>query len=146
VCFDGSGKEEALIWVVGAESNHEVPAGVHHERVSTHGYRGEVGVVVGLVVTCVIGAAQDGLEDVAVEVKGMAAGIVVVDDYFDNLVLLENEWVRVFAVDGGIVGVCATCEGCVKGGNFGSDVADIVEECTGKIFSRLKLTRRIDTD
>jgi hypothetical protein len=108
VCFDGTGEEEALIWVVGAESNHEVPAGVHHERVSTHGYRGEVGVVVGLVVTCVIGAAQDGLEDVAVEVKGMAAGIVVVDDYFDNLVLLEDEWVRVFAVDGGIVGVCAT--------------------------------------
>jgi len=67
----------------------------------------------------------------------MAAGIVVVDDYFDNLVLLENKWVRVFAVNGGIVGVCATCEGCVKSGDFGSDIGDIIEECTRRILVAL---------
>jgi hypothetical protein len=103
-------------------------------------------VIVGLVVTCIFRAAQDSLEGVAVEVKGMAAGVVVVDDYFDNLVLLENEWVGVFAVDGGIVGICATCEGCVKSGDFGGDIGDIIEECTGEIFSRSVLTRKTDTD
>jgi hypothetical protein len=64
----------------------------------------------------------------------MAAGIIVVDDYFDNLVLLENEWVGVFAVDCGIIGVFATCKGCVKSGDFGRDVGDIVEECTEEIL------------
>jgi hypothetical protein len=135
-----------LIWVVGAESDDEVSAGVDHEGVSAHGYRGEVGVVVGLVVACVFGAAQDGLEGVPVEMKGMAAGVVVVDDYFDDLVLLEDEWVGIFAVDGGVVGICATCKGCVKSGDFGSDVGDIVEECTGETFSCFVLMRRIDTD
>jgi hypothetical protein len=106
----------------------------------------EVGVVAGLVVACVFGATRDGLEDVAVEVEGVTAGVVVVDDYFDDLVLLENEWVGVFAVDGGIVGVCAAGEGSVKSGDLGSDVGDIIEECTAVILSRFLLTKRIDTD
>jgi len=76
----------------------------------------------------------------------MAAGIVVVDDYFNNLVLLENEWVGVFAVDCRIIGVFATCEGRVKSRDFGRDVGDIVEECTEENLSRFLLTRRIDTD
>jgi len=60
------GEEERLIWVVGAESNHIIPARIHHERVSAHGRRTEVGGIAGLVVACIFGAAQDSLEGVAV--------------------------------------------------------------------------------
>lgn len=40
----------------------------------------------------------------AVEVEGVFAVVVVVEDYFDNLVLLKDKGVGVDAVDGGVLG------------------------------------------
>lgn len=97
---DGREGEAGLIWVVGAEAEDEVAVGADEDGVSLHWDFGE-GLVVG-VVAGVVGGAHDGLEDVAVEVEGMAAAVVVVEDDFDNFVSLQDEGIRVDAVDGAV--------------------------------------------
>ena len=62
-------------------------------------------MVIRVVVSGVFIAAKDGLECVSVQMKGMTAGIVVVDCYFNDLAFLEDERVGIFAVDARIVGV-----------------------------------------
>ena len=118
--------EEPDARVVGAETNDEVAVGSDHEGVAAHGDGGE-GLVADVVAGFLLGA-DDGLEVVAVEVEGVLARVVVVEDDFDDLVLLEDEGVGVGGVDGGVEGGGAGRQGGVEGGHFGADVGDVVEE------------------
>lgn len=97
--MEGEGKGR-LIWVVGAEAEDEVSVWSDEDGVSLHWDFGE-GFVVG-VVASVVGGAHDCLEAVAVEVEGMSAGVVVVENDFHNFVSLQDEGIRVDAVDGGV--------------------------------------------
>lgn len=118
--------EEPDAWVVGAEADDEVAIRADHEGVAAHGDGGE-GFVADVVSGFLLGA-DDGLEVVAVKVEGVLARVIVVEDDFDDLVLLEDEGVGVGGVDGGVEGGGAGGEGGVEGGHFGADVGDVVEE------------------
>lgn len=89
-----------LIWVVGAEAEDEVSVWSDEDGVSLHRDFGESFVVA--VVAGVVGGAHDCLEGVAVEVKGMSTGVAVVEDDFDHFVSLQDEGIRVDAVNGGV--------------------------------------------
>lgn len=120
------GEGERLIRIVGAEAQDDVPHGSDHEGVSAHGHGWE-GFVADVVAAVVV-AAGDGLEGVTVEVEGVSACVVVVDDDVDDVVFLQDEGVGVGAVDVGVGCRLAGCEGCVEGGDLGGDVGDVVEE------------------
>ena len=64
------------------------------------------------------------------QVEGMLAWIIVVEDDLDDLALLEDEGVRIAAVDCGIRGGVASRESRVKSWDLGLDVSDVVEEGT----------------
>ena len=58
----------------------------------------------------------------------MFARVVVVEHNLYNVIVLQDKRVGVAAVNGGVVGEVAGGEGSVEGGNFGTDVGDVVEE------------------
>lgn len=79
---------------------------MYNERVSAHWSLVEVGIRhirVGKV-TSVIVRAPDGLESVSVEMEGVLASVAVVHDNLDNLAFLQDETVRVGAVDQDVLG------------------------------------------
>lgn len=123
--MDGLG---LLIWVVRLEAQDDVALRVHHEGIAAHGHARER-VVVGIV-ACVFVGADNGLEVVAVEMERVFAGIVAVEDDFDNLVFLENEGVGVAPVDGNISCGVTCGQSSVEGRNFWRYVCFIVEEGT----------------
>jgi hypothetical protein len=55
-------------------------------------------------------------------------GVVIVEDYLDNLILRENELVGVSTVDCRFSGVLTSRENRVECGYFGGDVGHVVEE------------------
>lgn len=65
-----------------------------------------------------------------VQVKRMFAGVIVVENYLDNLVLFENVSVNIGPIDGSIGSRGASGKSSVKSRNFGPYVGNIVEECT----------------
>lgn len=91
---------KGLIWVVGAEAEDEVSVRSDEDGVSLHRDFGEDFMVA--VVAGVVGRAHDCLEGVAVEVKGMSTAVLVVEDDFDHFVSLQDEGIRVDAVNGGV--------------------------------------------
>lgn len=126
--------EEPDTGVVGAESDHKVAARSHHEGIPAHRDLRQVcvcgDVAGGEVVSGVFVGTHDDLEAVAVEVKGVLARVCIVEDDFDDFVLLENEGVGVDAIDCGVGGVGAGGEDGVEGGDLGADVGHVVDECT----------------
>ena len=75
----------------------------------------------------------------AVEMEGVFACVVVVEDYLYDFVVLEDVGVGVDAVDGGVVGEVAGGESSVEGWYDRADVGYIVEECA-RIVSQLRFT------
>ena len=73
------------------------------------------------------GGALDYLEIVAVHVDGVAALVIVVDDDFDDVHVVEDEGVGVLAVDEGVCGFGAGGEGGVEGGDEGFDEGVVVD-------------------
>ena len=65
-----------------------------------------------------------------VQVEGVAARVQVVNGQLDNLVLGQDEAVRVSAVDLGVGGQVAASQRCVECGNRWCGVCDVVEEGT----------------
>lgn len=63
--------------------------------------------------------------------EGVFAWVVVVEDYVDDLVLLEDESVGVGGVDGGVVGGWAGGEGGVECWDDGASVGYSVEGGAG---------------
>jgi hypothetical protein len=69
------------------------------------------------------------LEVVAVEMEGVFAGVVIVDDDLDDFALLKDEGVGVCAVDGRVCGkVLGSAKSGVKGWDLLMDVGYVVEE------------------
>lgn len=66
----------------------------------------------------------------SVQVERMFAGVIVVEDYLDNLVLFENVSVNIGSVDGSIGGRGTSCKSSVESWDFGLYVGNVVEECT----------------
>ena len=71
--------------------------------------------------------AGDDLEDVAVQVEGVFAWVVVVEDYFDDLVLGEDEGVGVVSVDERVCCVGAGGKGGVESGDLRRNVGNVVD-------------------
>jgi hypothetical protein len=63
--------------------------------------------------------------------EGMLARVEVVDHDVNDLVLFEDEGVRVGAVDGGVGREFAGGQDRVEGGDLGGDVGYVVEERAG---------------
>ena len=118
--------EEPDAWVVGAEAEDNVAVGGRHEGISLH--RNSWKCLVACPITCVLLGARNSLEGVAVEMERVAAFVVVVEDDFDHVVLLEDEGVGIGAVDNGVGGEGAGGEGGVEGGDFWAGVGMVVEE------------------
>lgn len=66
----------------------------------------------------------------SVQMERMFAGVIVVEDYLDNLVFFENVSVNVGSVDGSVGGRGPSGKSSVKRWDFGPYVGNIVEECT----------------
>ena len=126
---------ERLIWVIGFESQDNVAFGLDEKDVSAHGHRWES--LVSDISAGIFRGADHGLEVVAVEVEGMFARVVAVDNDFDDLAFLEDEGVGRTAVDVRIVDKGARGEGCVQRWNFGGSIALIVEEGTAGQVSKM---------
>ena len=94
--FDVAVKEPDA-WVIGAEAQDDVAVGPDHEGVATHGNGGE-GLVAD-VVTCIVGGAGNGLEVVPMQVEGVLACVLVVEDDVDDVAFGEDEGVSVGTVD-----------------------------------------------
>jgi hypothetical protein len=61
------------------------------DGIAPHGCCGGCAGVVWVVETCVVVAACYDLKGVTVEMEGMFSRIIIVEDYFDDLVLREYE-------------------------------------------------------
>ena len=81
--------------VIGAKAQHDVAVGIHEDGVAAHGSGGESFGFGRVVETCVVFAAVDDLEGVAVEMEGVLSGVVVVEDDLDDLIVAEDELVCV---------------------------------------------------
>lgn len=100
----------------------------HHDGISSHrDFRKRL--IVG-VESCFLIRTDNGLESVSVQVERMFAGIIVVEDYLDNLVLFENISMNIGPIDGGIGGRDASSKSSVKSRHFGLYVGNTVEKCT----------------
>lgn len=120
--------EEPHAWVVGAEAQDDVALGSDEDGVAAHGRGREGGVIGSIVESCFFGAAVDRLEDVAVQVERVLSWVVIVEDDFDDLVMAEDELVRVRAVDCGVGCIRAGGKDGVEGWDFRTDVGLVVEE------------------
>lgn len=121
--------EEPHARVVRLEADDKVAVALDDEGVAADRVAGETDVaVVGERAGVFLGAVDD-LELVAVEMEGVLAVVFVVEDDFNDFVVLEDVGDGVCAVDAGVRCVVgADGEGAVKGGDLGEDVGFVVEE------------------
>lgn len=100
----------------------------HHDGISSHrDFRKRL--IVGVESRFFI-RTDDSLESMSVQVERMFAGIIVVEDYLDNLVLFENVSVNIGSIDGGIGGRGTSSKSSIKSRDLRLYVGNIVEECT----------------
>ena len=92
--------------IVRDEAVHQIAPSVDFHDVAADGEGRGVGRMVGVRSGRGVGGggALDHLEVVAVHVDGVAAVVVVVDDDFDDVHVVEDEGVCVLAVDEGVCG------------------------------------------
>lgn len=125
--------EEPDAWIVCAEAHDEVASRSHQQCVPPYRnsrelvYRGAVWAEF----TGVFGGAGQNLELMAVKVEWMLAGIQVVEHDVDNLVLLQNERVRVAAIDFDTVCGVARGEDCVKSRDKRLYIGHIIDKGAG---------------
>lgn len=75
-----------LIWVIGAETQNDVAIRSHHEGISSH-WNIREGSVVG-VDACFFFRTDNSLKSMPMQMEGMLAGIIAVEDNLDHLILL----------------------------------------------------------
>src|SRR5882724_3166680 len=96
-------------WIIRYKANDEVSLWWENKSISSRWERRELSVIrlivwdwvaVGVVVEggAVCGCSVDDLECVAVQMEGVGAAVVVVEDYLDYVVVFEDNRVRKFAV------------------------------------------------
>lgn len=117
-----------LIWIVRLETKHKVSVGIHHDGVPSHRHFWERRIArVGA--GCLL-RSGDGLKGVAVEVEWMFAFIIVVEDDLNDFTFLEDEGVRVGAIDLAVGGQRTGRHDRVKCRNLRANIRDVVEEGT----------------
>ena len=115
--------------IAGLEAEDHVPIRIEHKSIPSHRSGREVGgahVRVGKGAGLLFGT-PDGLEGVAVEMEGMSTGVEVVNDNFDDLILLQDEAVGMGAVDLRIRGEIPGAHHSIERGHFRGFVRDVVE-------------------
>jgi hypothetical protein len=132
--------EEPDSRVVGLKPQDDESVGVNDYGVAAH-RDGREGVICDArVLECarLVVGAEDGLEIVPVQMKGMFSRIDVVDDDLDDLILLEDEWVGVRAIDGRVSSELAGGKDSVQRRDLGGGVGYIVEEGTVRVSRSTK--------
>lgn len=103
--------------VIRSEAHDNVAIGPHQQDISSHRLLGQdhrsIGHGLGIKVARFLFTTKNRLEGMAVEMEGMFARILVVEDYFDNVIVLENVRVGVDTVYAGVCGEFTRCQGCV---------------------------------
>ena len=135
VLIEGVEEEEewwpqALTRIVRPESEHKVPVWPHHDRIPLHWYfwkRLIVDIKSRRLVT-----SNNCLKSMTMQMERMFARIVVVENYFYYLILLEDKSVSVGAIDCGIGGQGGCGQGCIEGWHFGTDIGRVVKERTAE--------------
>lgn len=92
-------------------------------------------MVVRVVVPSIFFRSPDDLEVVSVKMKRMLPGVVIIQDDFYDLTVLEDESIGIAAVYYSIRGSIPGGEDRVKRRDLGCDIGDVVEEGTGMILS-----------
>lgn len=130
------GERGKHIWIVCAEAKNHVTIWSYHDGISSHRNFRERSII-GVESRFFI-RTDNGLESMSVQVERVFAGVIVVEDYLDDLVLFENVSVNIGSVDGSIGGRGTSGKSSVESWDFGLYVGNIVEECTwlrSQIFS-----------
>ena len=130
------GGGRGLIWIVCSEAIGEVSSSIDLHHVAANGCFG-CSVGSSAVWTRVGRGALYHLEVVPVSVDRMATGVVVVDDYFDYVVMVHDGGVCRVAIDGGIGGLLARAQDCVESGDFWCHVSNIVH-CKPRVGCQLR--------
>ena len=123
--------------VVCYEADDVVTSWWEHHDVSSHWDGTESGMIAGIkwqgVAVCVVVEvlsvgrnSLDDLEVVPVQMERVRAPVVVVENDLDNIIVIEDERVRVVPVDLGIGGQIAGRQDGIDSRHFGRRVADVV--------------------
>ena len=143
--------EEEDAGVIGFEAQHDVALLGDLHGVPAHGDASGGGVVdrgaVGA--GCFVGkhagsGASDHLELVAVQVKGVATVVEVIEADLHDGIVPEDIWVAIDAVDDGVGGIGAGGEGRVEGGHDLADIGNIVHGSPVLAVNRLE--EKVDAD
>lgn len=131
--------EEPDTGIVGNKADDEIALGGEHESISSRRGGRESRVVVGIVrdgvaVQIVVegGAVRrrpiDNLEVVPVEMEGVRAGIAVIENNLDDVVMLQDDGMREVAVDLRIGRHVAGRQHGEQGRYLGRGIGDIIQE------------------
>ena len=123
-----------LIWIIRTEAKHNIAVGMHHEHISSH--RDIRQWIAAIVCARFFLSSDDRLESVSVEMERMLSGISTVEDDFNDIVFLENECIRVGAINCRTSCCITGREHRIQSRDFGLDICDVIEESAG---SRLGL-------
>ena len=80
-----------LIRIICTESEYNITTGLDHEGISSHWHFGK-GLVT-IIEACILFGADNGLKSMAVEMKRVSAGIIVIEHNLDNFIAAEDEGV-----------------------------------------------------
>lgn len=120
--------EEPDAWIVRSEAPDGVAILVEHDGVPTNRGRRDVGRVASRPNPCIRLRAFEDLELMPVQVHGVKVVVAIIDDKFDDGVVLQNKRVGVNAVYQGIAAVItADGEGGVQGGHLLREVGNVVD-------------------
>ena len=119
--------EEPHARVIGLETHHDIPARLHHDSVAADGDAREMRSIASIYASVNPGASED-LKRVAVEVKGVAAIVEIVQDDVDSVVISQDVCVGIDTVNDLVGGLGASAEGGVEGGDFLGQVSYIIED------------------
>lgn len=120
--------QEGLTRVICLEPDHEVAIWSHHQCVSAHRARREIVMLALIVEAGVRWRSIHRLEGMAMQMERMLAGVVVVEDKFNDVVFLQDEWVGVPSIHSRIGGFIAGRQDGVEGWDYRCGVRDVVEE------------------
>lgn len=115
--------------IVGLEPQYDVAVWMNEKSVTPHGFRWES--LISNVRAGLFLRANHCLERVAMQMEGMLAGIIIVQNDLDNLILTQDKSIRVTAVDDGIGGVVPSGQHGVERRDLWLDVRHIIEESAG---------------
>lgn len=120
--------EEPDTRIVSLEAKDKVSFTPNEDSVAAHWNGGKCDIVGKIALTVV--RASDDLEVMSVQMERMLPGIEIVKHNVDNLVLLQHEGMRIYAINLRLRCVCAGGEDCKESGYFGSHVGNSIEEST----------------